>query len=66
MLTIQECRKYLKKDISDKRVEEIRDYLYSLSKEIIRKNVDDYENGLRKTLEYEQTQIKKQEQRKPN
>lgn len=61
MLTIQECRKYLNKDISDKRVEEIRDYLYALSKEIIRKNVDDYENSLRKTLGYEQTQIKKQE-----
>lgn len=59
MLTIQECRKYLKVDISDKRVEEIRDYLYALSKEIIRKNVDDYEKGLRKTLEYEQTQTKK-------
>jgi hypothetical protein len=58
MLTIQECRKYLKVDISDKRVEEIRDYLYALSKEIIRKNVDDYEKSLRKTLEYEQTQTK--------
>lgn len=66
MLTIQECRKYLNKDISDKRVEEIRDHLYALSKEIIRKNVDDYENSLRKTLGYEQTQIKKQEQRRPD
>jgi hypothetical protein len=59
MLTIQECRKYLKKDIPDKRVEEIRDYLYALNKEIIRKNVDDYEKSLRKTMKYEQTQTKK-------
>jgi ATP-dependent Zn protease len=58
MLTIQECRKYLKKDLSDKRIEEIRDYLYALSKEVIRKNVDDYEKSLKKVLKYEQIQTK--------
>ena len=59
MLTIEECRKYLKKDISDKKVEEMRDYLYALSKEVIRKNVDEYESSLRKVLKYEQTQTQK-------
>ena len=59
MLTIEECRKYLKKDISDKKGEEMRDYLYALSKEVIRKNVDEYESSLRKVLKYEQTQTQK-------
>lgn len=58
MLTIEECRKYLKRDIPDKKVEEMRDYLYALSKEVIRKNVDEYESSLRKVLKYEQTQTK--------
>jgi transcriptional regulator of heat shock response len=55
MLTIQECRRYLKQDISDKRVEEIRDYLQALSKEIIKKSVDDYKKSLVKITKHEQT-----------
>ena len=58
MFSVEECRKYLKsknlsyEQLSDKRVEIIRDYLYAICNEAIRHNIRDY-----KKVSYEQAQI---------
>lgn len=50
MITVAECRKYLKDTkLSDARIEQIRDYLYALGREIIKKNIQKYERDIRKT-----------------
>jgi len=44
MLTLEECKKYLKdKEVSDERMEEIRTYLYALVKDVVTKNIKAYE-----------------------
>ena len=50
MLTIEECRKHLKDDkLSDARIQEILDYLYSFCKEVIKNNLEIYEKNIAKT-----------------
>jgi hypothetical protein len=47
MLSIKECEKYLVgKNLNEKRLEEIRDYLYAISKEIVRNNIDNYKKKI--------------------
>lgn len=59
MVSIETCKKYLeKKNLTDKRIEEIRDYLYAISKEVIKNNIDNYELSLSKTKDYGKTQTK--------
>lgn len=44
MLTLEECKKYLKeKDISDERITEIRDFLYAVARESVIRNISKYE-----------------------
>lgn len=44
MKTIEECREFLKdKDLSNERIEAINEYLYSLGKLIITKNLTIYD-----------------------
>ena len=46
MITTEECRKYLKdKNLSDARIEQVRDYLYALAKEIANKNIEHFEKS---------------------
>jgi len=48
LMTLEECKKHLKnKNITDKRIEEIRDYLYAISREIIVSNLNKYEKQVR-------------------
>lgn len=48
MLSVEECKKLLsKKDLSEKRIEEIRDYLYAIVNTIISNEVDTYERDTR-------------------
>lgn len=48
MITITECRKHLKDTkLSDARIEEIRNYIYAIGIEIIRKNIRIYEQEVR-------------------
>jgi hypothetical protein len=50
MLTIKECQKYLStEEFDDSQIEEIRNYLYSICKNIISKNIENYEKDIRKT-----------------
>ena len=52
MITIEQCRKFLaSEDLPDERIKEIRDYLYALSKEIIRNNIQNYEKNVRETTQ---------------
>jgi hypothetical protein len=49
MLTIQECKKHLEnKNLSEKRIEEIRDYLYAICQEIVRNNISNYKKETKK------------------
>ena len=44
MLTIEQCRKHiLDIELDDEKIQKIRDYLYALSLEIIRKSIVEYE-----------------------
>lgn len=50
MLTIEECKKYiLERNLDDSKIEYIRNYLYAIAQEIIRKNIEEYESNIRKT-----------------
>lgn len=50
MLKTKECKKYLlEKNLDDSKVEYIRNYLYAIAKEIIRKNIEDYESNIKET-----------------
>lgn len=50
MLSVKECRKFLSDiDLDDKEIEEIRDYLYALIREIVRNNLEKYEKDVTKT-----------------
>jgi hypothetical protein len=49
VLTTKEARKYLKRDISDERLQEILGYLYGLTETIIRQERQIYEQDIRKT-----------------
>ncbi len=52
MLSVERCKKYLEgKNVTDKRAEEIRDYLYAISREIIKNNIA---NQKQNTKIYEQ------------
>jgi hypothetical protein len=43
MLTVKRCGAYLKnKNLNDKEIEDVRNYLYLISKEIIQKNIGSY------------------------
>ncbi|MEN9337795.1 MAG: hypothetical protein RIQ41_109 [Candidatus Parcubacteria bacterium] len=49
MITTEVCKTYLdKKGLTDQRIEEIRDYLYAISREIARNSVNDYKQSLKK------------------
>ncbi len=51
MLTIEECKKYiLEKHLDDSKIEYIRNYLYAIAQEIIRKNIEEYESNIGKTI----------------
>lgn len=48
MLSVEECKKLLsKKDLSEKRIEEIRDYLYAIVKSIVSNEIETYERVTR-------------------
>lgn len=54
MVSLEQCESLLEvKKLDKKRIEEIRDYLYAISREVIRNNISDYEQSLRKTKKYE-------------
>lgn len=63
MLTLAECRKYIKnEDISDERLLEIRDFLYAISNEIAVNCLNKFEHKVKmqskemcNTVKYEQT-----------
>lgn len=49
MLSVEECKKHLKDiNLSDERIKDIRDYLYALSRETIKNNIDTYEASVRR------------------
>lgn len=55
MLSLEQCRKILSEDkLTDSKIAEIRDYLYSLIKEIVRKNIEEYEENVTKTIRSKQ------------
>lgn len=50
MLKIEECRKYLlQKNLDDSKIEELRDTLTSIVREIIKENIESYERTIKKT-----------------
>lgn len=50
MLTIDECKKYLTDyNLTDERIETIRDFLYAFCTEIVRNNIQNYESTITKT-----------------
>lgn len=49
MLTKEEARKYLKRDVSDERLEQILGYLYGLVETIIKQERTHYEERIRET-----------------
>ena len=54
MLKIEECKKYILEEyLDDSKIEYIRNYLYTIAKEIIRKNIEEYESNIRKTIKSE-------------
>lgn len=47
MISIEKCRKIVGDgNITDEQLEKIREYLYSLTREIINQSVKDYQNTL--------------------
>ena len=55
MLSIAKCREYLPtRDINDDEVEKTRNYVYSLVKEIINKNIKVYEENNREAVRSKQ------------
>ncbi len=49
MLSVEQCESLLEvKKLDRKRVEEIRDYLYAISREVIRNNISDYKKSINK------------------
>lgn len=50
MLSVDQCRKVLTGiELTDSEIENIRDYLYSLIRELVRKNLEEYEKDVAKT-----------------
>lgn len=54
MLTTEEARKYLKRDLSDERIQQILGYLYGLVETSIKLERKKYEQHIRKTTRGEQ------------
>jgi hypothetical protein len=55
MLSVEKCKEYIpNRDINDRKIKEIRNYIYSLTKEIICKNIKTYEESNRKATEGKQ------------
>jgi len=51
MLSVEKCREYIPtRDISNEDIEKIKNYLYSLAKEIINKNIKIYEEHNREAV----------------
>ena len=50
MITIQEARKYLKRDVSDERVTQILGYLHGMAETIIRQERKKYEQNFKRKL----------------
>ena len=54
MLTLEDCKKHLQnKNLNNKRIEEIRDYLYAISKEIVKNNIASYKKEIKLVKKYE-------------
>ena len=50
MLKIEECRKYiLEKNLDDSKIEEIRNTLTTIVKDIIKRNIESYERNAKET-----------------
>jgi hypothetical protein len=50
MVPLETCKMYLeKKDLTDKRIAEIRDYLYAISREIIRNSLSEHKKSYGET-----------------
>ena len=50
MLTIEKCKKYLKNRVlSDKEIEEIRDYLYLIARQTIKEHIEAHKVNILKT-----------------
>jgi hypothetical protein len=54
MLSIEKCESYfLSKNLDRKRVEQIRDYLYAIGREIIKTEIKNYEKQITKSTRNE-------------
>lgn len=50
MLKIEKCRKHiLEKNLDDSKIEEIRNTLTAIVKDIIKKNIEDYKRNTKET-----------------
>jgi hypothetical protein len=60
MVSIQKCRETLGSialNLTDKDIEQIRDYIYSIGREVINNNISAYEKNIKKVINQKQKEL---------